>query len=159
MDSELGAGVAYVSPLLIGAYLLSTLSAGVFFHRTHREETDPCPEHRFTPSSHRLSDFFTSRGWERNRGGTHSLSIRASLGRRGWPLARLPLPRGSFALPAPGRMPSYKCPSLQSPHQSRIGATQQTGHHASLFFTSIPSFLSFPLFLLLSSTPSLCFTS
>jgi hypothetical protein len=30
MDSELGAGVAYVSPLLIGAYLLTTLSAGVF---------------------------------------------------------------------------------------------------------------------------------
>jgi hypothetical protein len=86
-------------------------------------------------------------------------SIRASLGRRGWPLARLPLPRGSFALPAPGRMPSYKCPFLQSPHQSRIGATQQIGHHASLFFISIPSFLSFPLFLLLSSTPSLCFTS
>ena len=106
-----------VSPLLTDTYLLSTLSAGISTERTGKRR-DPCPEHRFIPSSHRL--LTSSRVGSRSETvwGTRSLFNSAKVfGRWGagpWLVGLYP---EAFAFAGSGQNAVIQMPFLQSPHQ------------------------------------------
>jgi hypothetical protein len=143
MDSEPGGKPRIPSPLLNDTYLLANLSAGVF-HRTHRQEISPCPEHRFSPFSHRLltSSRVAVLGSE-TLGNSPSFQS-GKFWAVGLALVSLAFtPRVRVA--GSGQNAVIQMPFLHSPHQIYLNLelddSTNRRFRASLFFISIPSSL------------------